>query len=343
MAEIRGYLLTRLQLCCGAGQCRAANGLEDREMQTVEDHELSRETIGSKAFRAYRMADSYRELSARLGRDFSASIALLDRLPTFMAGEAHKRTRQAMARRNEISKPAQIAATDEFLAKFAAQRLKSGESVELMEDFARPLFQAIITAASTFNELPADIIALVERFPALFSSHTPLRQRIETNALLEKILDISGPEVLDDLALMVLGIYPLTGSIALTLHAVIRENPGIRLKDISWPGHFSESALHYVDRVCVTPATIGEERYAPDDRARCLIQSPGWTDAENRAMTFGAGSHLCLGRNLSELVWEKIVNWFAAQDFYAEAGTLRMRSGAEPFELPESAIVTFRK
>lgn len=318
-------------------------GLEDGAMRTVADYELSRKTIGSKAFSAYRMADRYRELSSRLGRDFSASIALLDRLPTFMSGAAHKRTRQAMARRNEISKPAQIAAVEDFLAEFSTQRLTPGESVELMSEFARPLFNAIITAASTFDELPEDILALVERFPALFSSHTPLRQRLETNALLERILETSGPEVLDDLALMVLGIYPLSGSIALTLHAAIREHPDTRFRDIAWPDHFSESSLHYVDRVCTRPTTVGEESYAPQDRARCLVQSHGWTEAENRTMTFGAGSHLCLGRNLSELVWERIVSLFAAQDLCAEAAHLRMRSGSEPFELPESAMVTFRK
>ncbi|MCB2059768.1 MAG: hypothetical protein R3E09_13185 [Novosphingobium sp.] len=312
-------------------------------MRIVDNHDLSRETICSKAFRAYRMADSYRELSARLGQDFGASIALLDRLPTFMSGEAHKRTRRAMARRNEISKPAQLAATDDFLAKFAARRLKPGESVELMQDFSRPLFQAIIAAASTFHELPDDIVSLVERFPALFSSHTPLKQRFETNTLLERILDRNGSDILDDLALMVLGIYPLTGSVARTLHAVIRENPDTRLKDLVWPDYFSQSALHYVDRVCVGSATIGEEPYAPEDRVRCMIQSPGWSEAENRAMTFGAGSHLCLGRNLSELVWAKVVGMFAEHDLFADAGELVMQRGSEPFELPECAEVTFRK
>ena len=63
-------------------------------MRVIYDYELSRAIAASRSFSAYPMADRYRELATRFGHDFGPSIALLERLPAFMDGDAHRAMRE---------------------------------------------------------------------------------------------------------------------------------------------------------------------------------------------------------------------------------------------------------
>ena len=115
-------------------------------MRVISDYQVSRKVIASRDFSTFRMADEYRTLAARLGHGFSASIALLDRLPTFMEGADHKRVRMAMARRNDANKVRQLAAVDRFLQDFVARELRADNTIDLMTDFALPLYSAFSLA-----------------------------------------------------------------------------------------------------------------------------------------------------------------------------------------------------
>ena len=115
-------------------------------LRVISDYQVSRKVIASRDFSTFRMADEYRTLAARLGHGFSASIALLDRLPTFMEGADHKRVRMAMARRNDANKVRQLAAVDRFLQDFVARELRADNTIDLMTDFALPLYSAFSLA-----------------------------------------------------------------------------------------------------------------------------------------------------------------------------------------------------
>lgn len=310
-------------------------------MRTTESYRESREIIASKAFGPYSMAEAYRDLSARLGHDFSASIALLERLPPFMAGDDHKRIRRAMALQNEVSKPGQLEAVRAFLAAFAQEALQPGITLDLVTGFSRPLYRAIVAATPVLPDPADNAQHLVERFPTLFSSTTPLKHRIETNRLLETVLEQSGEGVLDDLSLLILGSAPLVGSLALTIHDVFSKQQGVRLREVTWPGFFTQSAVRYVDRVCNADTHVAGARFQPGERVQCPIRSDEWSESENRALTFGAGAHLCLGRGLSEEVWAMVVEILGASDLRADCAPLVMRLQSEPFAMPETAQVTF--
>lgn len=311
-------------------------------VRVVADHHVSRKVIASRDFSTFRMADQYRLLASRIGHDFSASIALLERLPTFMEGPAHKATRKAMALRNEANKVAQLAATDAFLRDFTGRQLHADNGVDLMEDFALPLLDALTLATTAAGGRPAVPTEFIRLFPSLFSSRTPLSKRIAIDRMLVALTDGAKDAVFDDLALMVLGIYPLSGSLALTLHATFSAQPQTPLHAIRWPDRYATSALHYVDRVCARETKVGDQAFTPGERARCLIQSPAWTHAQNQGMTFGAGAHLCLGRQLSEAVWDKVIASLSKFELTVDPGTLTLEPGGEPFDRPAHAYVTFR-
>lgn len=311
-------------------------------MRVISDFELSRAVASSRAFGAYPMADSYREMSARLGHDFGPAIALLDHLPTFMSGDGHGAMRNAMARFLGLVRQPQLAAARAFLDDFGAARLRSGSGFDLMDDFSRPLFRAMSEVAMTAKQLPASTLDLVDDVPLLFSPFTPLKQRIEINARLGALIARHGAEIVCELGVMVLGVRPLTGGLARSIHAVVAAQAGARLADMPWPDRLTISPVTYVDRVCLEPASVAGERFAAGEAVRCLIQQPEWSPEERQSTMFGVGSHLCLGRPISEILWADAVALFAACALPASAGPLTMKPASDPFELPAHCPIAIR-
>jgi cytochrome P450 len=307
---------------------------QERFMRVISDYELSRAIVSSRAFRAYPMADGYKELAARFGHDFGASIAVLERLPTFMDGEAHRAMREAMARVFAAIRQPQLAVAREFLAEFAAARLRPGEQFDLMGDLARPMFRAMTGVAVTARQVPEAITDLVADVPLLFSPFTSLKTRLEINARLTALLAQHGEEIICDLGLLVLGVRPLTGGLARTLHVTVSGHQGQPLSAMAWPTRIALSPVTYVDRICLEPVTLAGEDFAAGEYLRCRIHVPEWTAEQRQTTMFGVGSHLCLGRPISELVWTAAVELFAAQDLRATAGPYSSRQGSDPFDLP---------
>jgi hypothetical protein len=215
-------------------------------------------------------------------------------------------------------------------------------SLDLMDDFARPLFRAMTRVAITARALPDSALDLIDDIPWLFSPYTPLKQRLEINARLAELIGQHGEAILADLGAMALGARPLTGSLAGSLHAVVAAHPGERLGAMPWPAQLSFGPVTYVDRICQEGASLAGDNFAAGERLRCEIQSADWTPEQRQATMFGAGAHLCLGRPISELVWIRVVELFAAQDLRATAGPITMKQGSDPFELPAHCPITLQ-
>ena len=213
-------------------------------MRIVTNYELVRQIATSDAFGAYSMADSYRELGHRLGADFGPTIALLDQLPTFMDGEAHRLARKTQAQRGTAHKQAQLDAAQSFLDQFAATALLPGTGFDLFADFARPLFRAISAAMVPDAWREGPWLDLMDDVPLLFSSSTSLKRRFAINRGLGALAEAHGPESWTQIVLLVLGNRPLSGSIALSLHDIFTRHAGQALNSFPWPAYFTQSALH---------------------------------------------------------------------------------------------------
>jgi hypothetical protein len=273
-------------------------------------------------------------MAARLGHDFGPAIALLERLPTFMDGDPHAAMRQAMARIFGAIRQPQLAAAREVLAEFAATRLQPGVSCDLMEDLSRPLFRAMTKVAVAARSLPDEVAALIDEVPLLFSPVTAMKKRLEINARLAPLIAEHGVDILNDIGLMALGVRPLTGGLARSLHATIESHQGELLSAMAWPERIIFSPVTFVDRMCLEPVTLGGEAFAAREHLRCEIQVAAWTPEQRQVTMFGVGAHLCLGRPISEQIWTLCTALFAAQDLRATAGPLAMRQGSDPFALP---------
>ena len=188
--------------------------------------------------------------------------------------------------------------------------------------------------ALTASDLPDTVLELVDEIPLLFSPLTALKQRLAINARIAALIEQHGTEKLCDIGLMVLGVRPLTGTLAWSLHATIAAHQGSRLSAMAWPARITMSPVTYIDRLCLEPVKLGQESFAAGDHLRCMIQLPAWSAEQRQATMFGVGSHVCLGRPISEQVWTLCVELFAAQELRAMAGPLTMSPGNEPFDLP---------
>lgn len=303
-------------------------------MRVITDYELSRTIVASRSFGAWPMAGGYRELSSRFGHDFAPTIALLERLPTFMDGDPHSAMRQAMARIFAANREPQLAAAKSVLAAFGAARLRPGQHIDLMDDLSRPMFRSMTKVATTACGLADSVVDLVDELPLLFSPFTALKQRLALNARIGEIIAGHGSDILCDLGLMVLGARPLTGGLARSIHATIANHPGERLSAMRWPDRIILSPVTYVDRLCLEPVTLGGESFAIGDHLRCQIQRADWTAEQRRSTMFGVGAHLCLGRPISEQIWALAVELFAGVALCATAGPVTMAGGSDPFDLP---------
>ena len=309
-------------------------------MRIIEDYGLSRAILVSEAFGTYSLADQYRRLQSRLGHGFQQTIELCEMLPIFMDGEAHQSRRRLIARQLSKCRESQLAAADAFLCRFREHTVLPGRTVELLSQFAEPLFREI--AGTILGKCSAAIewVQLAEDVPLLFSSLTPLKKRIEIDRRLGDLFS-QGEIDPNDFAALTLGVKPLTGSLALSLHAVFAKHPQGRTADMAWPDAIPESALLYVDRVALHRVTLGEHTFAAGERARCLIRADAWTEGERHATMFGAGSHLCLGRPLSERLWQMTAACFATCELQVETAPVSIRRDSEPFDLPERCDVRF--
>lgn len=303
-------------------------------MRVISDYELSRTIVASRSFGAWRMADGYRELSSRFGHNFAPAIALLERLPTFMDGDPHSAMRQTMARIFGAIRQPQLTAARDFLVAFGAAKLRPGQRIDLMDDLSRPMFRSMTKVATAVRDLPDSVLDLIDELPLLFSPFTALKHRLALNDRIGAIIAERGSDILCDIGLLVLGVRPLTGGLARSIHATVASHPQAQFSAMNWPERIILSPVTYVDRLCLEPVTLAGESFAVGEHLRCQIQVAEWTAEQRQSTMFGVGAHLCLGRPISEQIWTFAVELFAGQALRASAGPVEMKPGSDPFDLP---------
>lgn len=297
----------------------------------------AKEIIMSKDFRSYNMAEKYRELQSRSGIDFSASISLIETLPIFMDGNAHKATRKQMALHIASTKKEQeeaaIETADKLLRKFFTRNCK----LDLLADFALPLWHSI-SAQIIRNE--DDVQEIVDLIPSLFYPVLSIRKREQINSRLAEIINLKGEERLLGIALATLGARPFTGSLALSLYdAALQEKTG-PVASFELGQGYRKSSLTYVDRISKSDASVGSCQFSSGQRVRCITQSSEYTEEQNLSSLYGFGTHICLGRPISQFTFNLLKEKLKTYDCRMIPENLEMMENCDPFTLPLRAIVS---
>lgn len=308
-------------------------------MKTVEDARLTKEIILSPDFRTYSMADRYRQLQARTKHDFSAAIRLLEYLPVFIDGDHHMRIRKAMAKQVSRTQKCQFSTSVEQLDQLIASKLLPGTEMDLVDDFAQPLWRAI--SGSIVPRNPA-MLQLVDDVPALFSPILSIAKRIELCDRIEAFLNLQGEDEEDELILLclaTLGTRPFAGTLSLSLYEIIGSNTGKRFCEITWPEAFPVSSLRFVDRICLRPVSMVGHNFEAGERVRCFTQRSHYTVEENSSALFGFGSHTCLGKSISERVWKLVVAKLSQSTIKADCLGLTISPHNDPFYMAQEACI----
>jgi hypothetical protein len=241
----------------------------------------------------YSMADEYRRISKRFQIDFSASIALLERLPVFLAGEDHKHFRRKMATTMARLKSAQELAIKSYVLHLD-NILVSDKVIDLKNDFIRPLWRHFANVDQSFSSGDLD---LIEEIPYLFNKNSSIKKRIEINQRLTHYLSsaaIDDEAVLDRLGHYILGYTPLIESLTISLFEIFKQNKGRALSQIKFPREILASAVPRTDR------------WVGDRLVGCPLHSPHYSQTVNQEYMFGIGPHVCLGGPISRFIWPLI-------------------------------------
>lgn len=290
-----------------------------------------RRILKSAEFRPTSMAQQYRLIGEHLGQDFSPAIRLLELLPVFLSGSRHAAVRRLMATGLAAARGRQEQAAQRVIDSLP-DVLARGRSAELMSDFVRPLWHALVEAHSGAGHAHFD---LVNDITSLFDGKLRLRERLRINERIRQFIE-SDPDSAEQRLLAlgqnVLGAGPFTGTMALSLHHVFSANLGRPFDQIGFPERFPVSALPVTDRIRLADAA--DAAGATDDAdavRRCVLHSKDFSTLENDEALYGIGEHACLGRPVSNSVWSMVTARLASLDRTILSSTLTLASG-----VPES-------
>ncbi|KHF24009.1 hypothetical protein [Solemya velum gill symbiont] len=308
---------------------------DNEEIMTIKFPD-AKAVIMSKDFHSYNMAEKYREMQSRSGIDFSTAISLIEKLPIFMDGEAHKKNRKNMALLIAATKNEQEEEAKNTIDKLLRQYFTNCCELDLVSDFARPLWHAIAVRISQCED---DAQEVIDSIPSLFSPVLSIRKREIINNRLTEIINRQGEGKILHIALAALGTRPLTGSLALSLYDAILQNITGKASTLDLGYGYKKSSLTYVDRVCTSDTHIGSSQFRSGQRVRCITQSSEYTEEENLSSLYGFGAHVCLGRPISQFIFQHLKEEISGYECSITPVKLEMQENSDPFNYPLCANV----
>ena len=200
-----------------------------------------------------------------------------------------------------------------------------------MAEVVEPLARQFLFALNGNDEMPA---GFTRDASAIFDRMIGPRRRREVDDTLgllrANIRRRLGPDASEEeegwrLALLILGHDPLAGSLAATLYRVLLAHPGVPLSEIDYPTAPINSSVAFAERVVEEPFQYQGISFNKGDRIRMLLQSFQYTgEPAGRMRMFGAGAHVCLGRQAALELWSLMAKRLSQIGAQIRAARLRL-------------------
>jgi hypothetical protein len=304
----------------------------------VHSKDAVRDLLKSNQFQAYPMIEVYEQIQSKTGLDFRASLQLLRCLPLFLTGQAHKEVRRAMAVKLASVQAEQRNAVQEEIERITA-RLQPGIELDLIGELSGPLWRS---ASQCILPRGIYLSSLIENITTLFHPTLSLRKRLEINDGIQRYIDSCSENVSEELTMLsmaALGARPFVGSFALSVFDIASSNSGRALSEIIWPDQLTTSSLRFVDRTAATQTARYGINFEAGDRVRCHTHESVFYGHNNVEALFGYGSHVCLGRTISEYGWRLLAKRLSKLSVRFLPLECRMDAHTEPFTMPIVARV----
>ena len=289
----------------------------------------------------------YEALERRFDCSFANLRFAFRHLPLCLGEDAHRPARRRIAEFIGARRRVVAGNVPGLVARHMAL-LETRSELDLVGEVLAPLSLDLIAALTGIDVPDPEAIG---RISVIFDPMMGLtkRQAIdrELRTLRDRIREShDGPLGEDEegvrLALFILGNDTLTGTLAESLHQLIRRHPG-PLSAIPFPPVPNETAVAFVEREVGTPFDYGGVSFAAGERVRLMLQSLAYSsDPAARPRIFGVGAHACLGRQLSLEVWEEIGRRLARLPRQAGIVEATMRSDDFIFTYPRRLIASLR-
>jgi cytochrome P450 len=304
----------------------------------VHSKDAVRDLLKSEQFSAYPMIEAYEQIQSKTGLDFRASLQLLRCLPLFLTGQGHQEVRRAMAVKLASVQATQRNAVREEIEGIAA-RLQPGIELDLIGELSLPLWRS---TSQCILPRGSDLSGLIENITTLFYPTLSLRKRLQINDGIQRYIDNCNENVSEQLTMLsmaALGARPFVGSFALSVYDIASNNEGRALSDIIWPDSLTSSSLRFVDRTATTQMSRHGIDFEAGDRVRCHTHESVFHGHSNVEALFGYGSHVCLGRTISEYCWRLLAERLSRLSVRLLPLECRMDAHTEPFTMPVVARV----
>lgn len=264
--------------------------------------------LRSRDFEVSPYTDHYDALASRgAAFQFPNMAFAFHHLPMCLWADDHASARQRTAAYIAAARPRLAVAVPEMVDRRLALLDKAGP-VDAMQDVLRPLvldFVAALTGIDTSEPALGVISPVFDRMISL------RRRRIIDDgiasiraAIRRAAGEITPEEEGVRLTLVIVGVDSLAGTLGESLHRILTENAGRRLDEIDYPVAPVATGVPFVERVARVDTEIGRVAVKQGERVRIMLQAFQYSGRERDRLTlFGAGAHLCLGRQISLELW----------------------------------------
>ncbi len=266
-------------------------------------------------------------------------------IPMCLNGEEHKASRRRFAEYIASRKPAMTAIAPQLVDRWF-DGIEHRQTVELMSEAIEPLVKDVLGA---LNGTDAEGRALIRSASAVFDRMMGKKRRRDLDNELAKIRVLIrkgiGPDGSEDdeglrLSLFILGNDALAGSIGESLHRIFVANKGRRLSEIDYPETPIATSVAFVERFVGNAFKYRGVTLGKGERLRIMLQSFEYSaDEADRLRMFGAGMHVCLGRQLSLDIWTRLVERLSRIDARVEVLDYELREEDYVFTHPSKLSI----
>jgi len=254
-------------------------------------------------------ADKYRQLSDRLGLDFSSIARVFDALPIFQEGPKHAATRVALAQVLASGKTGRAENLESCLASYDLLGIP-GE-YDLVQQIVRP------SVDRYFSDIVGiDLTALsIADVPLILSDTIGVRKRVRAETQIKAMLaalhegfpDEESVALVLRVVLVVLGHDAVIGATTTSIVHLLAEQHGRTFAEIAYPENYPRTGVPFVHRKVAEPLEIdGETLEADQDITLLLDVFEEAAHDGDRHLFFGHGRHLCLGRTIALQYWQGV-------------------------------------
>ena len=257
----------------------------------------------------------------------------------FTNGKHHKHLRLEMAKRTAETKGQQQVAVVATLHALHEKYFTTDCELDIMQQIAFPIWHSI---AGCLSWVDKEAQKTIDMIPTLFCSSLSIRKRAMINQALDILLKKHGESFVLEVALLTLGVRPLTGSLTLSLWDLINRNLHTTYDKYDFSSDYPVSTLTYVDRIAKKPVEIGHLSLEMGERVRCITYSREYPPELNERYLYGIGALVCLGRPIAQFTYRQFAIIAGSYPVLIRPKKISMAKNAEPFDFPGEAIIEIK-